>query len=149
MVCFFVFFGVPDSYFQAILARRVIDCTGDADVAYLSGCPFTTLNKDERMGCTQVFNASGVEKVRHARSGPWSAFCRLRYGMILRPSCTATGSNQSVNALLLTRLNVLLPFLFVCRAGQVPCPRQRQSEDLRQLERRRVEAGNAGQGGRP
>lgn len=47
---------------QAILARRVIDCTGDADVAYLSGCPFTMLKKDERMGCTQVFNASGVEK---------------------------------------------------------------------------------------
>ena len=53
---------------QAILARRVIDCTGDADVAYLSGCPFTMLKKDERMGCTQVFNASGVEKVSGSRS---------------------------------------------------------------------------------
>lgn len=49
---------------QAILAHRVIDCTGDADVAYLSGCPFTVVKKEERMGCTQVFNVAGVGKDR-------------------------------------------------------------------------------------
>merc|ERR1719408_146083 len=47
---------------QAVLAQRVIDCTGDADVAFQCGCPFTELKKEERLGCTQVFNVAGVEK---------------------------------------------------------------------------------------
>jgi hypothetical protein len=47
-----------------VLAKRVIDCTGDADVAYLAGCEYTTLAKEDKMGCTTVFNASGVDKHR-------------------------------------------------------------------------------------
>lgn len=47
---------------QAVLAKRVIDCTGDADVAYLAGCEYTTVNPEDRMGCTTVFNVAGVEK---------------------------------------------------------------------------------------
>lgn len=47
---------------QAILAQRVIDCTGDADIAWLSGCPYTVLPPHGRMGTTQVFNVVGVEK---------------------------------------------------------------------------------------
>jgi hypothetical protein len=49
---------------HAILAQRVIDCTGDADVACYSGCPTTELKVSERMGCTKVFSASGVDKDR-------------------------------------------------------------------------------------
>merc|ERR1711983_25747 len=45
---------------RAILADRVIDCTGDADVAYLAGAEYRTTPKDESMGMTTVFNASGV-----------------------------------------------------------------------------------------
>jgi len=46
----------------AILADCVIDCTGDADVAHLAGARFTMVDKDEAMGVTSVFNASGVDK---------------------------------------------------------------------------------------
>lgn len=47
---------------QAILARRVVDCTGDADVASLCGCPTTHLPPSERLGVTTVFSAAGVDK---------------------------------------------------------------------------------------
>eukprot|EP00457_Paulinella_chromatophora_P003134 gb/GEZN01003140.1/.p1 GENE.gb/GEZN01003140.1/~~gb/GEZN01003140.1/.p1 ORF type:complete len:581 (+),score=84.25 gb/GEZN01003140.1/:171-1913(+) len=49
---------------QAILAKRVIDCTGDGDVADMAGCPFSTLPKEDRLGVTTVFNCSGVDKVK-------------------------------------------------------------------------------------
>ncbi len=45
-----------------IKADRVIDCTGDADIAYLSGCECTILAKSDRMSVTNVFNCSGVDK---------------------------------------------------------------------------------------
>ncbi len=47
---------------HSILAKRVVDCTGDADVAYYCGCPTTALKVSERMGCTKVFSASGVDR---------------------------------------------------------------------------------------
>ena len=68
---------------RAILADRVIDCTGDADVAYLAGAEYRFVlkvkiqqfdfhfqscflyrmtTKAESMGMTQVFNCSGVNK---------------------------------------------------------------------------------------
>mmetsp|Transcript_21326 Transcript_21326/g.37944 ORF Transcript_21326/g.37944 Transcript_21326/m.37944 type:complete len:514 (+) Transcript_21326:83-1624(+) len=46
----------------AILADRVIDCTGDADVAYLAGVKFSQVDKEHALGVTSVFNASGVNK---------------------------------------------------------------------------------------
>ena len=46
----------------AVLAKRVIDCTGDADIAYLCGAPFRKNPKKERMSVTTVFNCSGVDK---------------------------------------------------------------------------------------
>jgi len=58
---------------QAILAKRVIDSTGDADVAHLAGCPYTVIPVDERMGATQVFNAAGVDKdafLKHVKENP-------------------------------------------------------------------------------
>jgi len=45
---------------QAILADRVIDCTGDADVAHLAGCSYSILDAKDTMGVTTVFNAAGV-----------------------------------------------------------------------------------------
>ena len=45
---------------QAIIAKRVIDCTGDGDVAALAGAPFT---KREHLSCvTPLFNCRGVDK---------------------------------------------------------------------------------------
>lgn len=58
---------------QVILARRVVDCTGDADVAHLAGCPTTRLPKADRMGMTTVFSAAGVDKERfleHVKRNP-------------------------------------------------------------------------------
>ena len=57
----------------AILAERVIDCTGDADVAYLAGAEYRTTAKDESLGMTTVFNCSGVDKekfVAYTESNP-------------------------------------------------------------------------------
>lgn len=47
---------------NSILAKRVIDCTGDADIAYLSGARYRKTQKDEMMGVTTVFNCAGVNK---------------------------------------------------------------------------------------
>ena len=46
----------------AVRARRVIDCTGVADVAYLADCRVSVLDVKDRMGMTLVFNVKGVEK---------------------------------------------------------------------------------------
>ena len=48
----------------AIRAKRVIDCTGDADIAHLSGCSYRKTAKDEMMGVTTVFSCSNVNKDR-------------------------------------------------------------------------------------
>lgn len=56
-----------------VLADRVIDCTGDGDVAYHAGCKYTSLPLADAMGITAVFNVSGVDKKRftkHIESNP-------------------------------------------------------------------------------
>ena len=45
---------------QAILAERVIDATGDADLAVMSGAPYHKTPKDEMLGVTVMFSCSGV-----------------------------------------------------------------------------------------
>jgi hypothetical protein len=47
---------------QVILAKRIVDCTGDADIAHLAGAPYRKTPKDKMLGVTTVFNASGVDK---------------------------------------------------------------------------------------
>lgn len=49
---------------QAILAKRVIDATGDADVAHFAGAPFRKTPKDEMLGVTVMFSCAGVDKRR-------------------------------------------------------------------------------------
>jgi len=49
---------------RAILAKRVIDCTGDADVAFLAGARCRQTEVGENMGVTSVFSAVGVERDR-------------------------------------------------------------------------------------
>jgi hypothetical protein len=49
---------------QAILARRVIDATGDADIAARAGAPSTQAPLSDRMGVTVSFACSGVDKKR-------------------------------------------------------------------------------------
>ena len=47
---------------QVVLAQRIIDCTGDADIAHLAGASYRKTPKDKMLGMTTVFNASGVDK---------------------------------------------------------------------------------------
>jgi hypothetical protein len=49
---------------QAILAERVIDATGDADMAVRAGAPCRKSPVAETMGVTVMFSCSGVEKER-------------------------------------------------------------------------------------
>ena len=47
---------------QAILAKRVIDATGDADIAYRAGAPCRMTPKEEMMGVSVMFSCAGVNK---------------------------------------------------------------------------------------
>ena len=49
---------------EAILARRVIDATGDADVAARAGAPFHKTPKEEMMAASVMFSMAGVNKQR-------------------------------------------------------------------------------------
>jgi ribulose 1,5-bisphosphate synthetase/thiazole synthase len=49
---------------EAILARRVIDATGDADIAYRAGAPTVKTPKEEMMATSVMFSMSGVDKRR-------------------------------------------------------------------------------------
>ncbi len=49
---------------EAILAKRVIDATGDADIAARAGAPFHKLPKKEMMAASVMFSMSGVNKRR-------------------------------------------------------------------------------------
>ncbi|KAF0952688.1 putative intracellular survival FAD-dependent oxidoreductase IbeA [Escherichia albertii] len=47
---------------QAILANVIIDCTGDADIAWLAGAPFIKREREELMCMTTVFSCTNVNK---------------------------------------------------------------------------------------
>ncbi|MCB8946103.1 MAG: FAD-dependent oxidoreductase [Ardenticatenaceae bacterium] len=49
---------------HAILAQRIVDATGDADVACLAGVPVRQTPKEEMMAVTVMFSCSGVDKAR-------------------------------------------------------------------------------------
>ena len=49
---------------RAIIADRVIDCTGDADVAHFAGAEYRLTPKNEAMGMTTVLNTAGVNKTQ-------------------------------------------------------------------------------------
>ncbi len=49
---------------QAILAQRVIDATGDADIAVRAGAPCHKTPRDEMMGVTVMFSCAGVDSQR-------------------------------------------------------------------------------------
>ncbi len=58
---------------QAILASRVIDCTGDADIAFRAGAPCFKPSKNEIEGVSVSFGCSGVNRDRfmaHVRKNP-------------------------------------------------------------------------------
>jgi len=48
----------------AILAKRIIDGTGDADIAVMAGAPTRKTPKEEMMAVTVMFSCSGVNKAK-------------------------------------------------------------------------------------
>ena len=60
---------------EAILARRVVDATGDADVAHRAGALTVKNPKEEMIGASVMFSMSGVDKKRfieHVKANPHS-----------------------------------------------------------------------------
>ncbi len=49
---------------QAVMAKVIIDCTGDADIAFFAGAPFVKPDRDQIMSVTTVFSCSNVNKNR-------------------------------------------------------------------------------------
>jgi len=49
---------------RAIVAERVVDATGDADIAFRAGAPCRQSRPDEAMGVTVMFHCSGIDKRR-------------------------------------------------------------------------------------
>jgi len=49
---------------EAILARRVVDATGDADVAFRAGAPTHKTPKEEMLSASAMFSMTGVNKRR-------------------------------------------------------------------------------------
>jgi len=49
---------------EAILAKRVIDATGDADIAHRAGAPTIKTPREEMMATSVMFSMSGVDKRR-------------------------------------------------------------------------------------
>ena len=57
----------------AILAKRIVDATGDADIALLAGSPTRKTPKEEMMAVTVMFSCSGVNKskfLEYVRENP-------------------------------------------------------------------------------
>ncbi len=49
---------------EAILAKRVIDASGDADIAFRAGAPVHKTPREEMMAASVMFSMSGVDKQR-------------------------------------------------------------------------------------
>ena len=47
---------------EAVLARRVIDATGDADVAHRAGAPTRTTPREDMLAASVMFHLAGVDK---------------------------------------------------------------------------------------
>jgi hypothetical protein len=58
---------------EAILAKRVIDATGDADVAYRAGAITAKTPKEDMMAASVMFSMTGVDKakfIEHVKADP-------------------------------------------------------------------------------
>ena len=49
---------------EAVLARRIVDATGDADVAARAGAPFRMTPREEMLAASVMFSMTGVNKSR-------------------------------------------------------------------------------------
>ena len=58
---------------EAIMARRVIDATGDADIAFRAGAPTHKTPREDMMAASVMFSMTGVDKnkfIEHVKADP-------------------------------------------------------------------------------
>ena len=58
---------------EAIMARRVIDATGDADIAFRAGAPTHKTPKEQMLAASVMFSMTGVDKkkfIEHIKADP-------------------------------------------------------------------------------
>ena len=58
---------------EAIMARRIIDATGDADIAFRAGAPTHKTPKEDMMAASVMFSMTGVDKkkfIEHIKADP-------------------------------------------------------------------------------
>ncbi len=99
---------------EAILAKRVIDATGDADVAHRAGAPTVMNPKAEMIGASVMFSMSGVDKrrfIEHVKANPHS-YSDWAYGQW---TIETTGKEDDMFSPFLRR-----PFEEARKAGLIP-----------------------------
>jgi hypothetical protein len=94
---------------QAILARRVIDATGDADIAARAGTPYTQTPLSDRMGVTVSFACSGVDKKR------FMEYVDANPGSYKQWATETTGKEDNMFSPFIAR-----PFQKAKEAGEIP-----------------------------
>ena len=93
---------------KAILAKRVIDATGDADIAFLAGAPFRKNPKNELMEVTVNFGCSGIN------IGKFLMYIYLNRGSIGDWGETSGKEEESFSTYLVE------PFNKARKAGEIP-----------------------------
>jgi hypothetical protein len=93
---------------QAILAKRVIDATGDADIAYFAGAPYRKNPKNELMEVTVNFGCSGI------KVGKFLMYIYLNRGSIGDWGETTGKEEESFSTYLIE------PFNKAREAGEIP-----------------------------
>jgi len=99
---------------EAILAKRVIDATGDADVAHRAGAPTVISPKQDMIGASVMFSMSGVDKrrfIEHVKANPHS-YKDWAYGQW---TIETTGKEDDMFSPFLRK-----PFEEARRAGLIP-----------------------------
>jgi ribulose 1,5-bisphosphate synthetase/thiazole synthase len=99
---------------EAVLAKRVIDATGDADVAHRAGALTVKNPKEEMIGASVMFSMSGVDKQRfieHVKADPHS-YKDWAYGQW---SIETTGKEDDMFSPFLRK-----PFEEARKAGVIP-----------------------------
>jgi flavin-dependent dehydrogenase len=93
---------------QAILAKRIIDATGDADIAFFAGAPFRKNPKNELMEVTVNFGCSGIN------IGKFLMYIYLNRGSIGDWGETSGKEEESFSTYLVK------PFNKAREAGEIP-----------------------------
>jgi hypothetical protein len=94
---------------QAILAQRVIDATGDADIAHRAGAPWRMAPRNELLGVTVSFSLTGVDRER------FLAYVKSRPSTYKNWALETTGKEDDLFSPYLSA-----PFQMAKAAGEIP-----------------------------